>query len=107
MVLGLGLVAIAFFAIFYRHFILHLPRKILTYFGLTAALYVTAAFVDRFDKRDAWNHIEMYGTWRSGGSVLTTLDEALELIGIIVLVHALLTYMSLYVKEVNLQFRSR
>lgn len=105
--LGLALAAIAFFAIFYRQFMLHLPRNMLASLGLTASLYIMAAITDRFDKRDAWNHVETYGTWRSGGSVLTTVDESLELLGIIVLVYALLTYMSTYIKELNIQFRSR
>lgn len=104
--LGLALSLIIFFAITYRKFVLSLPGKTLALFSLTGLAYIAAVIVDRFDKRDVWAHVATYGTWRSPG-ILGTIDESLELIGIVIMIYALLSYMSLSVKEFHVRIHNQ
>lgn len=89
----------------YRKFLAHLPKRILGSFLVTGALYFTAVIIDKFDKRDYWQYMAAFGTERSPG-LLTTADEMLELIGVIILIHAVLSYMSLHIKELRFYIKN-
>ncbi len=84
----------------YRKFLACLPRQILSSFVAVGTLYFAAALIDKLDKREYWRYMQTFGIERSP-RLLTTVDEMLELISVIILIHAVLSYMSLHVKELR------
>jgi len=89
----------------YRKFLAHLPKQILSSFVVVGTLYFAAALIDKLDKREYWRYVETFGVERSPG-LLTTVDEMLELIGVIILIHAVLSYMSLHIKELRFYIKN-
>lgn len=99
-----GLVAVAAFSLAYLRFLLSLPRRLGLLFAASAALYVTGAI-----------GLEMIGGSffveegaRQGANLLpymlaATLEETLEMTGILLFVHTLLTHLRDTLPRISLQ----
>jgi hypothetical protein len=95
------ILAFAGSVLLYRKFFAQLPRPIIIQFSITAILYWISFVVDKLDTRDYWNYYAMNGVMRTT-RLWSTLDEVFELIGLIVFIHALLSYMSVNLKELRI-----
>jgi hypothetical protein len=96
-VLGVVIVPIIVLA-FYRFFH-HLPTEDRRLFLLAATLYVGAA-VGMKILRGPYN--TAYGVENMTGAMLKTVEEFGQMIGIVVLIYALLSYIAAHMKEVRL-----
>lgn len=98
-----GIVLLIIFIFSYWNFFLHLKTRFRLLFSLAGILYVTGVLGS-----------ELVGgqyIWTGGGTstftytFIVTMEESLEMVGIIVFIYALLKYASLNVKEVRFLFR--
>jgi hypothetical protein len=88
----------------FRKFILALPKRIRTLILVAGSIYVASAL-----------GIEMVGGWyfeQFGGSqipyiILTTVEETLEMAGILIFIYALLEYLCEFFPEIQLSIRDR
>lgn len=78
-------------AVFFIPFLLHLPRRCRVLFVLAASLYLGGAlgverWTDRFAEQDLLDTLE-YNLW-------TTVEESLEMLGVVLFIYTLLAYMT-------------
>ena len=78
-------------ALYFLRFLRSLPPKTRFFFLLAAALYLGAAI--GFELIEGW-HVERHGKDNPIYIVLTTLEESLEMAGVIVFIRALLGYIA-------------
>ena len=90
---------VLFFAVAYSRFLFGLPLKTRLLFLLAGILYVGGALGVEFV--GGWYH-ELHGSEHLGYSMITTGEETLELVGVIVFIYALLEYMSSYLREIEI-----
>lgn len=94
--------AIAFLfllALFYLRFLLHLPKRTKLLFCLAAILYIGGAV--GAEMIGGW-YGERYGFDTFIYIALVTLEESLEMAGVIVFIHALLTYIETHYGQIRL-----
>jgi len=97
-----GAVALPFLFIlvlYFGYFVYKLPGDVRGEVLLAAAVYLTGAVV--LDTFEWWN----YADFMSGSlyyDVLSTLEETLEMTGVIIFIHALLRYLERYVHQVRI-----
>lgn len=82
----------------YLKFLAHLPTKTRRLFLIAGAIFCGGALGMEMI---AANHASFHGSENITYALITTLEEFLEMLGIIVFVYTLLLYISLYVKKLN------
>lgn len=88
------------FVLAYLRFLAALPARTRNLFLLAGAIYVAGALgVEMIGGRHAF----VFGRYNFAYTMIATLEEFLEMLGILLFVQALLSYMQVHVKEV--QFR--
>lgn len=90
------------FAISYWKFLFHLPMKVRILFALAAVLYVGGAVGG--EVLQVW-HGSVYGADSLGFNIVITIEETLEMTGIIIFIYALLKYLSPNVLELHFRLR--
>ena len=84
-------VALVVFVMAYSRFLLELPKNIAILFVLSGAIYVSGALgVELLGGKHAY----LYGTNNILYSVLATIEETLEMLGIAIFIYTLLTYIA-------------
>ncbi|HXH09749.1 MAG TPA: hypothetical protein VNP04_08325 [Alphaproteobacteria bacterium] len=97
----LGMLFTLVVALFYVRFLLHLPPETRRLFTLAATLYVGGALGIEI-LRGPYN--EIYGAKHMTAEFMKTFEEFCQMSGIVVLIYALLLYIRMYIKELNLTF---
>ncbi|UCG86458.1 MAG: hypothetical protein JSW71_21595 [Gemmatimonadota bacterium] len=82
-----GMALIVAFAVFYYRFLFSLPRRTRLLFSIAAILYVTGALGTEMV---GGHHAALYGMENFGYTMLVSVEETLEMIGLIVFIYALL-----------------
>lgn len=86
------------FMLMYVRFVRALPTETKRLFVVAGFLYIMGALgMEAIDG----TYASVYGRFNVGYSLLTHLEEVLEMLGVIVFFYALLLYVSFYVKEVS------
>jgi hypothetical protein len=85
---GLALVVLI---IAYSKFLFELPKRIMTLFLISGAIFVLGSV--GFECL-AGRHVELYGSMNILYDIMSTCEELLEMIGIALFIYALLTYIS-------------
>ena len=94
-----GIAFVSAIGLTYRSFLLHLPRRYARLFLTAAALYIFGAIGLEMaagyyaDNHQQWNRLIWLG--------LTTVEEGLEMFGIITFIYALLHYIQSFVGDLN------
>lgn len=97
-------VLILFLALFFLRFLQSLPPKTRFSFLIAATLYIGGAIGFEFI---GGSHAEIYGENDLTYIILTTIEESLEMVGIIVFIRALLEYIADTYREVEVGFGVR
>lgn len=92
-----GAVAVLVFALAYLKFVLNLPARIRTLFVVAGVVYVGGAL--GMEMVDGY-YLSVFGD-TLGQELLTNAEEALEMLGVVVLIYALLMYLGLYVEKIE------
>lgn len=92
--------ALIFFSV-YRRFLAGLPPETRRQFFLAGAVFFAGALV--VDTIGEF-HAGFYGNHNMTHSMITTVEEFLEMVGIVVFIRALVIYMSSHVKDVLVSF---
>ncbi|MDJ0687673.1 MAG: hypothetical protein QNJ41_04105 [Xenococcaceae cyanobacterium MO_188.B32] len=87
------------FTMTFISFLKSLPRKIRTLFILSGMIYVGGAVGVEMMGGD---HSEMYGENNFVYEMITTVEESLEMMGILVFIYSLLFYLQTYLEKINL-----
>lgn len=96
-----AIVLVVVLAIFYIPFLKHLDRSIRTRFFVAALIYLGGALgVEMIGGRYA----EAHGTWNLTYSMITTVEEGMEMAGSVLFVDALLRYLEAEYGAVRLAF---
>lgn len=99
-----GAIFVLLTALAYLKFLLHLPRKTRELFLLAGSIYVGGAlgmemvcgyYADAVGQRNL-----IYG-------LMVSVEEILEMIGVIVFIYALLSYIGSYLEDIDLRFKIR
>jgi hypothetical protein len=93
-----GIALVLVLALFFSRFLSHLPAKMKLTFLMAATLYIGGAIGveligGRFD--------ELHGTGNLAYSMIVTVEEALEMVGVITFIWALLVYIADHYREVR------
>jgi hypothetical protein len=96
-----GIALVLVLALFFLRFLLHLPAKTRLTFLMAATLYIGGAIgVELIGGRFA----ELHGTRNLMYSMIVTVEESLEMAGVIIFIWALLVYIADNYKEVRFRF---
>lgn len=96
-------VLVVFLAVFFFKFWWNLPSKTRLYFLIAAILFLGGAV--GFELIES-KHAEIYGKENLIYIILTTVEESLEMLGVIVFIKALFSYTTETFGEIQLQLRS-
>jgi hypothetical protein len=83
-------VAVLVFAAVYLKFLMNLPKRVMFLFIVSGCVYVSGAL--GLELLEGY-HYELYGSASLIFVILCTMEEFLEMLGIVLFIHALLTYM--------------
>jgi hypothetical protein len=97
-----GIVFVVVFAVSYLKFLFHLPVKSRVLFSAAAIIYVGGTLGGELI---GGRHADLYGIQNLTYSFITTVEETLEMIGMVLFIYALLEYISSNMQEVRLYFR--
>lgn len=87
------------FSVAFISFLKALPKKIRTLFMLSGMIYVGGAIgVEMI----GGYHSQMYGENNFAYGMITTIEESLEMMGILVFIYSLLFYLQKYLEKINL-----
>lgn len=92
------------FVLVYLRFFLRLPRRFQLLFAAAGVLYVGGAIGG--EMLGGW-HLVGHGTQNLGYVLISTLEEAMEMLGVVVFIYALLLHKGLHGRDVQLQFGAR
>jgi hypothetical protein len=95
------IIALIFFAIAYFKFLFHLNLRFRKLFFLSGSIYVLGALVLELI---AGKFISFYGQTNLQYSLITTIEESLEMAGIITLVYSLLKYIKSEMSGIQIKF---
>jgi hypothetical protein len=98
-----AIVLLLLLSVAYLRFLLHLPAAIGRLFVASGATYVGGAVVAEMIG-GAW--IESRGFRNAGSAVIWSVEESLEMIGVVLFIYALLRYLELRAGSVTFQVRS-
>ena len=93
-----GIALVFVLSVFFLRFLLRLPAKTRLTFMVAATLYIGGAV--GFELIGGW-YVESYGNRNLTNSMLATIEESLEMAGVIVFIYALLKYIADNYKEVR------
>ena len=96
-----GLILILILALYFLKFLIDLPRIARTRFLIAATLYIGGAI--GFELIGGY-HVEQYGEENLTYSIITTIEESLELSGLVFFIWALLKYCEQHFKSVLFVF---
>lgn len=96
-----GIVLVAVLGLFYLRFLFRLPARTTALFTVAAVLYLGGAL--GVELIEGW-YEENYGRRNLIFSAFITLEEGLEMAGVIVFIHALLTYIADHHGEIRFGF---
>lgn len=91
-----GMIFVAVLALSYLKFLLHLPKLTKAFFLLAGSLYVGGALGMEMI---AGQYADLHGVENFTYSMITTVEEALEMSGVVVFIYALLRYMSMHIPK--------
>lgn len=98
-------ILVGIFVIMYIPFLLYLPRRFAALFMFSGAVYVSGALgMEMVGAKYFSTH---HGVHDANYLAITTVEETLEMAGVIVFIYALLCYMSIYVPQVTWYVRTR
>jgi hypothetical protein len=83
----------------YQRFLVALPIQTRRLFILAGSVYIAGSIGLEMLGAPLW---DLYGGEFLLAAIITTLEEAFEMFGVIVFIYALLSYLSLYVKEITI-----
>ena len=96
-----GIALVLFLGLFYLRFLLQLPTKTRLHFLVAATLYIGGAIgIELIGGRYAESH----GVQNFPYSIIATIEESLEMAGLVVFIWALLKYCNESLKEVRVMF---
>ncbi|WP_019507541.1 hypothetical protein [Pleurocapsa sp. PCC 7319] len=95
-----GSILVMLFLLIFWKFIQSLPRRTRNLFIIAGTIYVGGAIGMEMI---GGYHSEAYGEENPMYALITTIEESLEMFGIVVFVYALLSYIASYLRVVNLQ----
>ncbi len=109
-----GAVFVLVVLLVYVRFLLHLPKGTLLLFLVAGGVFVVGALgVEMLGSRLEYDVIQSRGKFMNAPVntqvmyvVAVAIEELLEMLGIVIFVYALLSYMGLYAKKVALRIRS-
>ena len=107
-----GAIFTLIFLLAYLRFLAHLPSETRRLFVIAGTLFVLGALGAEMLQARVISSYEMEGWANVGGlpkiavGTLGSLEELLEMLGIVVFIYALLSYMSSHLPEVTLRFRT-
>jgi hypothetical protein len=87
-----------------RKFFAQLPSQTRWQLGAGSFFYIAAIVVDQLDKR-IWRGQDLYTVAHAPG-LFTAVDELLELVGLVVFIYALLTYIGKSIKELQIRIQA-
>lgn len=97
-----GTLFVIWFTLWYWKFLLHLPGKTRLLFMISGGTYVAGALggemVSGF-------YADLEGQQNLVYAFMVCLEEVLEMVGVIIFIYALLTYLRMYIQEVNIKFQ--
>lgn len=94
-----GILAVVCFAVLYFRFLFHLPKRSRFLFSIAAILYIGGAIGgEMIGGRYAFLH----GVYNFSYSMLTTVEETLEMAGILVFIFGLLCYVQSTFREISI-----
>jgi hypothetical protein len=93
-------VLLIIFGLMYLKFLLYLPARTRLLFIVAGTLFVGGAFgmgfvMERYGIRHGWNNMTL--------EILAAIEEFLEMIGIVIFIYALMSYMETHVKEIRVR----
>jgi len=98
-------ILVGIFVAMYIPFLLYIPRRFALMFTFSGAIYVSGALgMEMVGSKYFSTH---HGVHDANYLAITTVEESLEMAGVIVFIYALLTYMSIYVVQFNWRVRAR
>jgi hypothetical protein len=97
-----SLLPFVWFVLIYLKFARTLPAKTLNLVVLAFVIYVSGVL--GVDKVGEW-HVEQHGAENLTYALISTLEEGLEMLGILILNHALLVYLRRYIQRIELVFK--
>jgi hypothetical protein len=100
----LGMILVPIIALAFCRFFYYLPAKDRSLFLLAAILYVGGALGMKI-LRGPYN--SAYGVDNMTGAMLKTVEESCQMIGIVVFIYALLSYIAAHLKEVHVYIEDR
>lgn len=98
-----GIFIVMAIGIYYRKFILHLPRNTRLEFIIAAALYLGGVIGLEMV---AGQHVEIHGMANYPYIILSTAEEGLEMAGAIIFIRALMRYIAVNHNQVTIRFDS-
>lgn len=97
-------ILVLIFALAYLNFLVHLPVKTRNLFLAAGVIFVSGALgMELIEGRYA----DSFGERNMGMAVLTTVEEFLEMIGIVVFIYALLSHLSSEMKGIRICIRTK
>ncbi|WP_176428849.1 hypothetical protein [Nodularia sp. NIES-3585] len=100
-VLPIGTLVIIF-VISFMKFLFHLPLKIRILFIIAGIVFISGALVLEMI---GGKYVDLYGEDNFTYSVITTIEEGLEMAGIVIFINALLKYMNLHsITKIDMEF---
>lgn len=96
-----AIIALTVFAIAYLKFLLHLNSRFRKLFFLSGFIYIVGALVLELI---AGKFISFYGQANLQYSLITTIEESLEMGGIIILIYSLLNYIKSEMSGIQIKF---
>jgi hypothetical protein len=98
-----GIALVLVFGLFFMRFLLHLPARVRFRFLMSATLYLGGAIGVELI---GGCYVELYGRQNLTYSMITTVEESLEIAGLIFFIWALLKYWADNYKEVRFRFEA-
>ena len=99
-----AILLVALLALLYLKFMIDLPAETRRLFLLSAVIYLMGVIGAELA---AGYYAGKFGTENPGFNLLASVEESLEMMGLILFIHALLTYMAKQYGEIQLNFISR
>ncbi len=98
-----GIVVVICVGLCYTRFLMHLPARFRTLFLASATIYLGGVIgIEML----AGRYMELYGQMNLTYSLYATLEETLEMVGVILFIYALLKYLAETYREVRFSFQA-
>jgi hypothetical protein len=100
----LGMIVVPIVGLIFFRFLCYLPTNTRKHFLLAATLYVGGALGMKILRGP---HITAYGIENMTAAMLKTVEESSQMMGVVVFIYALLSYLAAHVKEVHMYLNDR